>query len=55
MSTPLRRRLEKLRANVRRNTPRIKKMLAESGVTPDPAAVFSTAKYYETLKKLAKE
>ncbi len=51
----IRKRLRALRDNIRTNTPRIEKKLSRSGTTPDPALVFSTAKYYKTLQRLAKE
>ncbi len=51
----IRKRLRTLRDNIRTNTPRIEKKLSQSGTTPDPALVFSTAKYYKTLQRLAKE
>lgn len=51
----IRKRLRTLRDNIRTNTPRIEKKLSKSGTTPDPALVFSTAKYYKTLQRLAKE
>jgi hypothetical protein len=40
---------------MKENTPRAQRKLAQSGTTPDPAVVFSAAKYYETLKRLAKQ
>ena len=47
--------LFELRKVVEKNTPRVERKLREAGVSPDPAIVFSTAQYYDTLKKLAKK
>lgn len=47
--------LLELRKIVRKNTPRVERKLRAAGVSPDPAIVFSTAQYYDTLKKLAKK
>jgi hypothetical protein len=55
MSPRVRRVLKALKGNVQRNSPRIRKKLSKSGAIPDPAVVFSTAKYYKALNKLAKE
>lgn len=55
MTAQLRETLQALRTNIRNNAPRIKKRLSKSGTKPDPAVVFSTAKYYKALNKLAKE
>ena len=56
MTAQVRRTLRAFKKNIEKNTPIITKKLAKnSGVKPDPAAVFSAAKYYNTLKKLAKE
>ena len=50
------RALKGLKANIRNNTLRIEKRLSRKSVTkPDPALVFSAAKYYKALNKLAKE
>jgi hypothetical protein len=48
------RALKVLAANVRKNTPRIEKKLRKAGIKPDPALVFTAAKYYEALDRLAK-
>ncbi len=55
MSVQQRRALEQLSRNVRENSAQINKILYKAGVRPDPALVFSTAKYYAALNKLAKE
>ena len=51
----MREALRTLRLSIRQNTQRVEKKLTQSGVKPDPAVVYSTAKYYQTLKRLAKE
>ena len=55
MSGRERKALKALRVSIRDNSPRVEKKLARSGLKPDLAVVYSAAKYYETLKKLAKE
>jgi len=55
MSKQERQVLRTLRVRIRKNTKRVEKKLSLSGVKPDPAVVYSAAKYYETLKRLAKE
>ena len=55
MSNQQRRVLENLKGNIRRNAPVIEKKISQSGSTPDPAIVYSAAKYYPALKRLAKE
>ncbi|MDA2914321.1 hypothetical protein MYX77_10270 [Acidobacteriia bacterium AH_259_A11_L15] len=47
--------LRRLQISIKRNAPLVKRKLAESGARPDAAVVYATAKYYETLKRLAKE
>ena len=54
MSTRARRALGQLSKSIRENSPRINKKLCEAGIKPDPALVFSAAKYYRALNKLAK-
>lgn len=45
-----------LMQNVKRNTPRVKAKLRKAGVKkPNPAVVYTAAKYYECLDRLAKE
>ncbi len=55
MSAQARRALEQLSKSVRENSPLINKKLSKAGIKPDPALVFSAAKYYAALNKLAKE
>lgn len=47
--------LKSLRINIKRNAPLVAKKLSRSGAKADPALVYSAAKYYLTLKRLAKE
>ena len=46
--------MERLAKNIKDNSPRIEQKLTKVGVKPDPALVFSAAKYYRALNKLAK-
>jgi len=55
MSNETRRALRALKDSIHRNSPLIRRKLSRSGMKPDRALVYSTAKYYETLKRLAKE
>jgi hypothetical protein len=48
------RALKVLAANIRKNTPRIEQKLRRAGIKPDPALVYTAAKYYEALDRLAK-
>lgn len=50
-----RKALRTLRLSIRQNTQRVENKLTQSGVKSDPAVVYSAAKYYQTLKRLAKE
>jgi hypothetical protein len=48
--------LIELARNVKKNTPRVVKKLREAGVKkPNPALVYTAAKYYDCLDRLAKE
>ena len=44
-----------LEKNIRENTPKIERKLKKAGIKADPALVYAAAKYYKTLKKLAKD
>lgn len=56
MSPQARRALIELARNVKKNTPRVVKKLREAGVKkPNPALVYTAAKYYDCLDRLAKE
>jgi hypothetical protein len=39
---------------MRTYSPRMEKKLRKAGIKPDPALVFTAAKYYDTLDRLAK-
>jgi hypothetical protein len=55
MSLNVRQALNSLSKSIRENTPQIEEKLRQAGVTPDPALVYTAAKYFEALNKLAKE
>lgn len=56
MTEKVRRAVKKLNANVRRNSRRVAaKLRKASGAAPNAALVYSVAKYYKALDKLAKE
>lgn len=44
-----------LQKSIRENTPKIERQLKKAGKKADPALVYSFAKYYKTLKRLAKD
>lgn len=54
MRRETRRALVVFSSNIRKNSARINKKLSKAGVKPDPALVFSAAKYFQALNKLAK-
>ena len=47
--------LMELNKSIQDNAPRIEKNLSRSGAKPEPAVVYSIAKYYRTLKRLTNE
>jgi hypothetical protein len=56
MSPQARRALIDLARSVKKNTPRVVRKLRKAGVKrPNPALVYSAAKYYDCLDRLAKE
>lgn len=55
MTEMIKKNLEALDKSIRDNTPVVRGKLVESGVTPDSSVVFSTAKYFATIERLAKE
>lgn len=55
MSIKARKALRTLSESIRRNTAEIEETLKKAGVNPDPALVYTTAKYFEALNKLASE
>lgn len=48
------RALRILARNIRKNSPRIERKLRKAGIKPDPALVYTAAKYYDALDRLAK-
>jgi hypothetical protein len=55
MTIAMKKSLRKTQENIRKRAPLIEKKFAAAGLRSDAAVVFSTAQYFETLKKLAKE
>jgi hypothetical protein len=56
MSPETRRAMIALERNIKANTPKVLKKLRQAGVKkPNPALVYTAAKYYECLDRLAKE
>lgn len=55
MSNQVKRALAKLSESMSRNLPRVKRQLSEAGASSDNALVYSVAKYYVALNKLAEE
>lgn len=55
MTMKARRALNSLSESIQRNTAAIEEILRKAGVDPDPALVYSAAKYFEALNKLASE
>ena len=56
MSPEARRAMIELVRNIKKNTPRVRKKLRQAGVKkPNPALVYTAAKYFDCLDKLAKE
>jgi len=55
MTAAIKRAIRETQANIKRRAPAVEKKLAAAGVPPEPALVYSTAQYFDTLKKLAKK
>ncbi|MBI2819777.1 MAG: hypothetical protein HYX73_07345 [Acidobacteria bacterium] len=55
MTAQMKKRLRIMNRNIKKNAPRISKKLAKIGVHVDEPIIVSSAKYYDALKKLAKE
>ena len=55
MGDRTKRALKCLSESVNQNFVRIQEALDKARVKPDPALVYSAAKYYEALEKLAEE
>ena len=55
MSLKARQALNSLSKSIQQNSAQIEEKLRQAGVTPDPALVYTAAKYFEALNKLAAE
>ncbi|MFZ0635671.1 MAG: hypothetical protein WA755_12660 [Candidatus Acidiferrales bacterium] len=55
MSESVRKAIEQLSINIERNSAYIDNALRKAGIEPNAALVFSTAKYFDALNKLAEE
>ena len=55
MSLQARKALKSLSESILRNSAQIEESFRRAGVQPDPALVYSGAKYFEALNKLASE
>ena len=55
MSEAVMERVRELIRNVERNTPIVEERIAQAGLSAEPLLVFSMAKYWDTLEKLASE
>lgn len=55
MTAQARRALNCLSESIRENSAQIEDKLRKAGVKPDPALVYSAAKYFEALTKLSEE
>jgi hypothetical protein len=55
MSPKARHALKILSKSIQDHTAQIEEKLRQAGVTPDPALVYTAAKYFEALNKLAAE
>jgi hypothetical protein len=54
MTVQVKQIIRKFDENIRKNSPRIRK-LSKAGVRVERAVIVSAAKYYDALNKLAKE
>jgi hypothetical protein len=55
MSNQMKRALAKLSVSMCENLPHVKQRLSEAGVSSHNALIYSVAKYYTALNKLAEE
>ena len=55
MSIKAQKALKSLSESIQRNTAQIEETLKKAGINPDPALVYSAAKYFDALNKLAEE
>lgn len=55
MTIAIKKAIRKTQEGIERRLPVVEKKFSSAGIAPDAAIVFSTAQYYDTLKKLAKK
>lgn len=55
MTPRIQHKVASLKENVERYSPRVEEKLTKVGAKPDAAVVYSAAKYYPALKKLAEK
>lgn len=55
MTVQVKKAVVSLNRNIKRNTPRVIKKLSKAGVKADGNIIFSVAKYYDALGKLARK
>ncbi len=55
MSNQIKRALAKLSESMSKNLPHVRQQLSQAGASSDNALVYSVAKYYPALDKLAEE
>jgi hypothetical protein len=55
VSSAVQKKLEGATRSIERNSPRVERNLERVQRTADTAVLHSTAKYYDTLKKLARQ
>jgi len=55
MTLAIKKALRQAQKNIERRAPVVEAKLAQLGIQPDAAIVFSTSQYYDALKKLAKK
>jgi hypothetical protein len=55
MTVAVKKAIREAQANIEKRAPVVERKLAAAGVHRDAALVFSTAQYFDTLKKLAKK
>lgn len=55
MTVAIKRAIRKAQEDLQKRTPVVERKFEAAGVPAEPALVFSTARYFDTLKKLAKK
>lgn len=55
MTVAIKRAIRKAQKDMQKRAPQVERQFAAAGVPAEPALVFSTARYFDTLKKLAKK